>query len=130
MLEVKKFKPQDPLTLQPSSISKNVVLTLISRLQEQHGFDIPLTLTGDNFFITHKLFKKLRTCGVAVYGTAKAGSGIPAQHVLLRDCTDKATYYGLVYNSVFDGVNHFTFVDQKAVHMISTAHNVKNQEEH
>ena len=52
---------------------------------------------------------------------------MPAQHVFLRDCTDKSTDYGLVCNSVYGGVNHITFVNQKAVHMITTAHDVKNQ---
>jgi hypothetical protein len=65
----------------------------------------------DNFFTTHKLFRELRHRGVAAYGTAKAGSGIPLQQVLLRECTDKALDYGLYYNSVFDGVNHVTFIN-------------------
>jgi hypothetical protein len=81
----------------------------------------------DNFFTTHKLFKELRHYGVGAYGTAKAGSGMPVQQILLRECTDKALDYGLICNSVFDGVNHVTFVDQKAVNMMTTVHDVKNE---
>jgi Transposase IS4 len=82
----------------------------------------------DNFFTTHKLFTELKSRGIAAYGTAKAGSGMPAQQVRLRDCTSKKEDYGLLCNSVYDGVNHVTFVDQKAVHMMTTAHDVKNDE--
>jgi hypothetical protein len=124
--EVRKFTPQDP-TAKPFSTSESVVLTLITQLQEQHQ-DLNLILACDNFFTTHKLFTELRSRGIAAYGTAKAGSGMPAQQVLLRDCTDKATDYGLLCNSVFNGVNHVTFVDQKAVHMMTTTHDVKNEE--
>ena len=53
---------------------------------------------------------------------------MPIQHILLRDYTDKSTDYGLLCNSVHDGVNHVTFIDQKAVHMMTTTHDVKNQE--
>ena len=89
-----------------------------------------ITLVCDNFFTTHKLFAELRHQGIGAYGTAKSGSGMPAQQVLLRECTDKATDYGLMVNSAFDGVNHVTFVDQKAVHMMTTVHDVKNEELH
>jgi hypothetical protein len=55
---------------------------------------------------------------------------MPKQHIQLRDCTDKKTDYGLVCNSVFGGVNHVTFIDQKAVHMMTTAHDVVNEDPH
>jgi hypothetical protein len=50
------------------------------------------------------------------------------QHILLRDCTDKKHDYGLICNSVVSGVNQVTFVDQKAVHMMTTAHDVVNED--
>lgn len=125
--EVRKFRPHDP-TAKPFSTSESVVLTLIDELQKQHPErPLHLTLACDNFFTTHKLFAELKVRGIAAYGTAKAGSGMPTQHILLRDCTDKSTDYGLTCNSVYGGVNHVTFVDQKAVHMMTTAHDVKNQ---
>ena len=125
--EVRKIKPQNPKA-KPFSNSELVVLTLIEQLQERHPGPLYLTLACDNFFTTHKLFAELKARGIAAYGTAKAGSGMPAQQVLLRDCTNKATDYGLLCNSVYDGVNHVTFVDQKAVHMMTTAHDVQNDE--
>lgn len=127
--EVRKFRPTDP-TAKPFRTSELVVLTLIEQLREKHSQSQPLhlTLACDNFFTTHKLFAELKARGIAAYGTAKAGSGIPAQQIMLRDCTDKATDYGLLCNSVYDGVNHVTFVDQKAVHMMTTTHDVKNEE--
>ena len=127
MPEVHKFIPQDS-TAKPFSVSERVVLTLIDRLQSEHPNEsIHLTLACDNFFTTHKLFKELKTRGVVAYGTAKDGSGMPKQHIQLRDCTEKKSDYGLMCNSVFDGVNHVTFVDQKAVHMMTTAHNVVDE---
>ena len=126
--EARKYVPQDP-TAKPFSMSESVVLTQIEQLQEQHPNEtLNLTLACDNFFTTHKLFAELKARGIAAYGTAKAGSGMPAQQVLLRDCTNKAMDYGLLCNSVYGGVNHVTFVDQKAVHMMTTAHDVKNEE--
>lgn len=98
--EVRKFRPQDP-SAKPFSVLESVVLTLIKQLQENHPSEtLNLTLACDNFFTTHKLFAELKTRGIAAYGTAKAGSGMPAQQILLRDCTDKATDYGLICNSV------------------------------
>jgi hypothetical protein len=88
---------------------------------------LSLTLVYDNFFTTHKLFKELRRRGVAAYGTVKSGSRMPAQQILLREYTDKLIDYGLICNSVFDGVNHVTFINQKAVHIITTVHDVKNE---
>jgi hypothetical protein len=126
--EARKFTPHDS-TAKPFSTSESVVLTLATQLQEQHkGEKLSLTLACDNFFTTHKLFSELRYRGIAAYGTAKSGSGMPVQQILLRECTDKATDYGLLCNSVFNGVNHVTFVDQKAVHMMTTTHDVKNEE--
>jgi hypothetical protein len=111
--EARKFRPTDPKA-KPFSISESVILNLIEQLQEQHPNDtLNLTLACDNFFTTNKLFYELRYRGIAPYGTAKAGSGMPAQQILLCECTDKSTDYGLQCNSVFDGVNHVTFVDQK-----------------
>ena len=93
-------------------MSERVVLTLIQRLQAEHPDEvINLTLAYDNFFTTQKLFSALKTRGISAYGTAKDGSGIPKQHIYLRDCTDKKTDYGLICNSVVGGVNHVTFID-------------------
>lgn len=126
--EVLRFAPHNGLS-KPFSTSESVILTLIKHLQDQHqNLPLSLTLVCDNFFTTDKLFKQLRHHGVAAYGTAKSGSGMPAQQVLLKDCTDKTTGSGLTCNSVFDGVNHVTFVDQKAVNMMTTVHDVKNEE--
>jgi hypothetical protein len=86
------------------------VLTLIEQIQEEH-LELYLTIACDNFFTTHKLFTELKSRGITAYGTAKAGSGMPAQQVRLRDYTSKKEDYGLLCNSVYDGVNHVTFVD-------------------
>jgi hypothetical protein len=126
--EAMKFTPKDPLAA-PFSNSERVVLTLIERLQSEYpDTALHLTLACDNFFTTHKLFKELRARGIAAYGTAKDGSGMPKQHILLRDCTTKKKDYGLICNSVVSGVNQVTYVDQKAVHMMTTAHDVVHEE--
>ena len=126
--EAGNFKPTDP-TARPFSMSERVILTLIERLEAENPNEaIHLTLACDNFFTTHKLFTELRQRGIAAYGTAKDGSGMPKQHIQLRECTDKKSDYGLVCNSVFGGVNHVTFIDQKAVHMMTTAHDIVNQD--
>jgi Transposase IS4 len=125
--EARQFTPIDP-NAKPFTTSEAVVLTLIEHLQETYKTPLYLTLACDNFFTTNKLFAELKSRGIAAYGTAKAGSGMPAQQVLLRDCTTKSEDYGLLCNTVYNSVNHVTFVDQKAVHMMTTAHDVKNDE--
>jgi hypothetical protein len=128
VLEARKSTPKDPKA-KPFSMLESVVLTLIKQLQEQYpNKDLNLTLACDNFFTTYNLFAELKAQGIAAYSTAKAGSGMPVQQVLLRDYTDKATDYGLLCNSVYGGVNHVTFVDQKAVDIMTTVHDVKNAE--
>lgn len=64
----------------------------------------------------------------ALISIVPAGSGMPAQQVLLRGCTDKTIDYGILCNSVYGGVNHVTFVDQKAIQMMTTTHDLKNQQ--
>jgi hypothetical protein len=128
--EAREFTPNDP-TAKPFSMSERVVLTLVERLQNEHpDKTLHLTLTCDNFFTTQKLFEELKARGISAYGTAKDGSGMAKQHILLRDCTDKKQDYGLICNSVVSGVNQVTFIDQKAVHMMTTAHDVINEDPH
>ena len=52
---------------------------------------------------------------MGVFRTAKAGSGIPTELILLRDAITKEKNYFLMYNKVWEGINCLSFVDIKAI---------------
>ena len=91
---------------------------------ERDAFAIVL----DNFFISHRLYIEFRVWGVGAFGTARTGSGIPTELILLRDATTKEKNYSLMYNKVWEGVNCLSFVDIKAIWIMTTIHDVINEE--
>lgn len=54
-------------------------------------------LYTDNFFTNVKLFRYLRKHGVGVCGTAKAGSGFPAEMLIFRDILTKKKDWGFLH---------------------------------
>jgi hypothetical protein len=106
--------------------TEQLVLTLIDRLVESNP-DIKFEMVFDNFFTTHRLFTELKLRGIGAYGTAKAGSGVPKPHLALRSLTSKEKDYGEQVNTVYGEVNCTTFIDQKAVWMMSTVHDTANE---
>ena len=52
---------------------------------------------------------------MGAFRTAKAGSGIPIELILLRDATIKKKNYSLMYNKVWEGINYLSFLDMKAI---------------
>jgi hypothetical protein len=52
---------------------------------------------------------------------------MPKPHVYMREVTSKEKDYREVINTVSRGINFVTFVDQKAVWMMSTTHDVVYQ---
>jgi hypothetical protein len=106
--------------------TEQLVLTLVDRLKESNP-GVSFEIAIDNFFTTHRLFTELKHRGVGAYGTAKAGSGMPDAHITLQGLTTKEKDYGKQVNTVCGEVNCMTFVDQKAVWMMSTVHDVANQ---
>jgi hypothetical protein len=125
--EAQKYKPQSEQYQDDSfSATEQLVLTLVDRLIESNP-GIKFEIAFDNFFTTHKLFTELKLRGIGAFGTAKAGSGVPDAHVALRDLTSKEKDYGEQVNTVCGGVNCVTFVDQKAVWMMSTVHDTANE---
>lgn len=122
--EGRKFIPQNSKP-KPFYRSESVVFTLIGKQLPNETLNV--TLACDNFFRQHKLFADLKARAIAAHGTAKAESDMPAQQVLLRDCTNKSTDYTLLCNSIYGGGNNVTFVDQKTVHMMTTDHDLKTE---
>jgi hypothetical protein len=55
--------------------------------------------------------------GFGAYGTAKAGSGMPAPLVMMREMATKERNYGKIIDTIGrDGkINYITFIDQGAV---------------
>jgi hypothetical protein len=107
--------------------TERVVLTLVKSLLASHPPETRFRVAFDNFFTSHRLYQELKTWGVGAMGTAKAGSGMPRPHVKMREVCTKEANYGEIVNTVGKGgVNFITFVDQKAVWMMSTVHNAVN----
>ena len=108
--------------------SERAVLSLIKRIQTVYPERDAFAVVLDNFFTTHRLYTELRAWGVGAFGTAKAGSGIPAELILLREAIIKEKNYSLMYNKVWEGVNYLSFVDMKATWIMTIIHDVVNQE--
>jgi hypothetical protein len=125
--ESQSYQPQsEQYRDEEFSATEQLVLTLVERLIESNP-DIKFEIAVDNFFTTHKLFTELKLRGIGAFGTAKAGSGVPDAHIALRGLTSKEKDYGEQVNTVCGGVNCMTFVDQKAVWMMSTVHDTANE---
>jgi Transposase IS4 len=124
--QAKQYTPKDPSAL-PFTDTELMVLTLVEHLLKSHPEGFKFQIAFDNFFTTDKLFRELREWGVGAYGTAKAGSGMPAPHVRMREVATKERHYGESMNTVGRGINFVTFVDKKAVWMMTTVHDVANQ---
>lgn len=108
--------------------TERVVLTLVKRLLTSHPPETKFRIAFDNFFTSHRLYEELRHWGVGAFGTAKAGSGMPRPHIRMREVCTKEANHGEIVNTVGKGrVNFITFVDQKAVWMMSTVHDVANE---
>jgi hypothetical protein len=107
--------------------TERMVLTLVEQLLDSHPEGFRFQIAFDNFFTTTRLFTELRAWGVGAFGTAKAGSGMPKAHLLLDRVCSKERNYGEIVNTVGKGVNFITFIDQGAVWMMSTVHDVANQ---
>jgi hypothetical protein len=108
--------------------TESVVMTLAQRVQGQFP-DLQFGLALDNYFTTHRLYAELRAIGIPACGTAKEGSGIPREFALLKDCASKEKHYGRIWNVVLqEGVNHICFIDSIPVLMMSTLHDVVEDE--
>jgi transposase IS4-like protein len=125
--ELRAYKPTSDLYKHTEfTDSERVVLTLIDRFRERHPDRQHYMVVLDNFFTTHRLLSELKAWGFGAFGTAKKGAGIPKEHLYLRDVTTKEKDYGLQCNSVVEGVNCLTFVDQKAIWLLTTCHDTAN----
>jgi Transposase IS4 len=125
--EAEDFTPHNS-TVKAFTDTERVVLTLVKRLLASHPPNTKFRIAFDNFFTSHKLYEELRHWDVGAFGTAKAGSGMPRPHVRMREVCTKEVNYGEIVNTIGKGgVNFVTFVDQKAVWMMSTVHDVANE---
>jgi hypothetical protein len=125
--ESRSYTPQsDQYRDDEFTATEQLVLTLVDRIIESNP-GIQFEIAFDNFFTTHRLFTELKLRGIGSFGTAKAGSGVPDAHITLRGLTTKEKDYGEQVNTVCGEVNCMTFIDQKAVWMMSTVHDVANQ---
>jgi Transposase IS4 len=123
--QARYFTPTDPDS-SAFTDTELMVLTLIDDLRRAHP-DSKFSVVFDNFFTTTRLFKELREWGIGAYGTAKAGSGMPAPHVRMREVASKEKNYGEIINTTGQGINYVSFVDKKVVWMMTTVHDVANQ---
>ena len=80
------FLPKDKLS--PSAL---LVIQLCKELLSSLNYH----LFCDNFFTSTKLFKALRSIGIAASGTAEKGSGFPGELLAIRDVTSKGKDWGL-----------------------------------
>jgi hypothetical protein len=71
----------------------------------------------------------LRVIGIPTYGTTKEGFRIPREFALLKDYASKEKYYGRIWNVVLqEGVNHIYFINFIPVLMMSTLHDMVEDE--
>ena len=78
----------------------------------------------DNFFCSIKLFKALRSIGLAACGTAKKGSGFPIKLLAFRDVASKKNNWGLRSHMTVDDVLCMSWVDNTSVQLMTTAHTI------
>ena len=108
------FLPKDKLT--PSAL---LVIQLCKELPSSLNYH----LFCDNFFTSTKLFKALRSIGIAASGTAKKGSGFPEELLAIRDVTSKGKDWGLQAHMVVDDkVLCMGWVANNGVQYMTTGH--------
>jgi Transposase IS4 len=109
--------------------TERMVLTLVESMLKSQPQGFQFQVVFDNFFTTTRLFDELRSWGVGAFGTAKAGSGIPKPHIMIDKVATKEKNYGEVVNTVISrgNINCITFIDNGAVWMMSTVHDVANE---
>ena len=95
-----------------------LVIQLCKTLPEPLNY----TLFCDNFFTSTKLFKALRSLGIAACGTAKKGSGFPVKLLALRDVAIKSKHWGLRASTTVDEVLCLGWVDNNTVQLMTTRH--------
>ena len=100
------------------SDSALLVIQLCKTLPEPLNY----TLFCDNFFTSTKLFKALRSLGIAACGTAKKGSGFSAKLLALRDVAIKSKHWGLRASTTVDEVLCLGWVDNNTVQLMTTRH--------
>ena len=85
------------------------------------------TLFVDNFFSSIKLFKALRTLGIAACGTAKKGSGFPKELLAIRDVATKTRDWGRQASMIIDDeVLCMSWIDNNAVQYMTTSHSLED----
>ena len=84
------------------------------------------SLFVDNFFSSIKLFKTLRSLGIAASGTAKKRSGFPKKLLAFRDVASKKIDWGLQTHMIVDGVLCLSWVDDSPVQFMTTSHSVED----
>ena len=78
----------------------------------------------DNFFTTTKLGRVLRRLGVAMSGTAKAGSGFPKSLLQLRCCSTKKRDWGKQIIDVSENVLCLAWQDNNVVQFMTTGYSI------
>jgi hypothetical protein len=102
------------------------VLTLVEAVLATQPEGYRFQIVFDNFFTSTRLFDELRAWGIGAYGTVRAGT-ITAPHLAMDLIASKEKHYGEIINTVGKGINYITYIDQDAVWMLSTVHDVANQ---
>jgi len=127
--EVRIYKPKTKAFKDDKKMTatESVVMTLAQRVQDAFP-DLAFGLVLDNYFTTRRLYAELRAIRIAACGTAKDGSGIPREFVLFKDCARKEKHYGRIWNVILHDVNHICFIDSTPVLMMSTLHDVVEDE--
>lgn len=111
------------------STSEAVVLDLAETLTTRFPRPSPFyVLHIDNFFTTRKLYEQLHSQGIGANGSAKAGSGVPRELVLLREVMPRQTDHGRNFNYVVGNVNCIAFCDMATSVMMSTVHDPTQEE--
>jgi hypothetical protein len=101
------------------------VLTLVKACFATQPRDHRFQIVFDNFFISTRLSEELREWGVSAYGTVRAGT-MTTPHLAMDKVCPKHKNYGEVINTVGKGVSYITYIDQDAVWMLSTTHDIAN----
>ena len=108
------FLPKDKLT--PNAL-------LVIQLCKELPSSLNCHLFCDNFFTSTKLFKALRSIGIAASGTAKKGLGFSEELLAIRDVTSKGKDWGLQAHMVVDDkVLCMGWVDNNGVQYMTTGH--------
>ena len=105
------------------SQTEAVVLDLAKTLLTRFGKSTPYyVLHLDNFFTRYTLYEELYARGIGANGTAKAGSGIPKELILLQDVMTKQINHEEWYNYVIGNVNCIAFCDMATTSIMTTVH--------